>query len=275
MSHRHELDQHRRKLGDIRNIMYSMKTLALMETHKLARYIKAQSEISSTIEGMATDLLYFHPDVLPAVTSSSDIILLIGSERGFCGNFNESLVQKLQQFHASTDNNDNTVIVIGQKLHALLNITVCNIIFIEGADVTEDIYRVVGELARTLAGIRKSASLFAIYHNSEKEGLYTEKLLPPFDNISRDHVKLTSPPLLNLSTTDFFLDLTDHYLYSALHRVLYSSLMAENESRVEHLEHATRHLDDKTEELGLKINALRQEEIIEEIEVILLNSISS
>jgi len=34
---------------------------------------------------------------------------------------------------------------------------------------------------------------------------------------------------------------------------------------------ATHHLDDKTDELKHKINALRQEEIIEEIEVILLN----
>jgi len=41
---------------------------------------------------------------------------------------------------------------------------------------------------------------------------------------------------------------------------------------MQHLERATRHLDDSTEELGRKINALRQEEIIEEIEVILLNA---
>ena len=48
--------------------------------------------------------------------------------------------------------------------------------------------------------------------------------------------------------------------------------MVENHRRVQHLENATHHLDNKTDELKHKINALRQEEIIEEIEVILLNS---
>jgi len=38
------------------------------------------------------------------------------------------------------------------------------------------------------------------------------------------------------------------------------------------LEGAVKHLDDKSEELSRQCNALRQEEIIEEIEVILLSS---
>jgi len=51
--------------------------------------------------------------------------------------------------------------------------------------------------------------------------------------------------------------------------------MIENQQRIQHLENAVHHLDDQTEELGRKINALRQEEIIEEIEVILLNASSN
>jgi len=75
-----------------------------------------------------------------------------------------------------------------------------------------------------------------------------------------------------MSATNFLLELTEHYLFNSLHRILYLSLMAENQHRIQHLEQATRHLDDSTEKLGRKINAQRQEEIIEEIEVILLNA---
>ena len=70
------------------------------------------------------------------------------------------------------------------------------------------------------------------------------------------------------------MQLVDHYLITALHKILHVSLMAENQHRIQHLERATRHLDDRTDELSHRINALRQEEIIEEFEVILLNAAS-
>ena len=78
--------------------------------------------------------------------------------------------------------------------------------------------------------------------------------------------------MLNLQPRDFFLELTDQYVFAALHEALYASLMAENDRRVRHLEGAVRNLDDRSTDLRRKCNALRQEEIIEEIEVILLST---
>ena len=54
--------------------------------------------------------------------------------------------------------------------------------------------------------------------------------------------------------------------------MLYTSLMAENQQRVAHLEGAVKHLDDESAELVRQCNTLRQAEIIEEIEVILLSA---
>jgi F-type H+-transporting ATPase subunit gamma len=68
------------------------------------------------------------------------------------------------------------------------------------------------------------------------------------------------------------LDLAEHYLLACLHEILYTSLLVENQSRVTHLTDAVNHLDDKLASLAHQSNALRQEEITEEIEVILLNS---
>jgi len=48
--------------------------------------------------------------------------------------------------------------------------------------------------------------------------------------------------------------------------------MADNHRRVSHLEGAVRHLDDRSSALRRKCNALHQEEIIEEIEIILLSA---
>jgi len=58
------------------------------------------------------------------------------------------------------------------------------------------------------------------------------------------------------------------------YEIFYTSLLAENHQRVQHLEGAVKHLDDESAKLRRQINARRQEEIIEEIEVILLSAAS-
>jgi F-type H+-transporting ATPase subunit gamma len=56
-----------------------------------------------------------------------------------------------------------------------------------------------------------------------------------------------------------------------LHEIFYASLMAENQRRMQHLEGAIHRLHEKTDGFARRCRALRQEEITEEIEVILLS----
>lgn len=66
----------------------------------------------------------------------------------------------------------------------------------------------------------------------------------------------------------------EQYLFATLHEIAYVSLMAENQRRLRHLDGAVRHLDEQSAVLARRSNSLRQEEIIEEIEVILLGSVN-
>jgi F-type H+-transporting ATPase subunit gamma len=79
------------------------------------------------------------------------------------------------------------------------------------------------------------------------------------------------PPLLHSEPRQFLDSLTGHYLFAALHEFLCSSLMAENQQRVRHLEAAVRRITDETARIVRHCNRLRQEEITEEIEIILLS----
>ena len=272
MTRRHEQIAHRHKLSEIRNIMNSMKTLAIMETHKLERIIETQTTMIASIENIAADFLHFNPQVLPEVEPTSNIILLIGSERGFCGDFNEKLVNQLEQSFSNASQSDTTLIAVGHKLHSLMDEKNYNIIYVEGASVVEEIFSVVDSLSEMFATYQKLSYLYVLHHNSQHDELIIERLMPPFEEIHYKKADHTTPPLLNLTARDFFLELTEHYLFNSLHEILYISLMVENQRRIQHLENATHHLDEKTAELKHKINALRQEEIIEEIEVILLNA---
>jgi len=65
MTRRRHLEHHRQSLAEIRDIMNSMKTLAYMETRKLARFLDAQHAVVQSIEDVAADLLSFYPETLP------------------------------------------------------------------------------------------------------------------------------------------------------------------------------------------------------------------
>ncbi len=89
-----ELSQRFARLKEISGIMTAMKSLSLVETRKLARFIGHQRRMLANIEAAAADFLHFFPAAGAGETQPA-ILLLIGSERGFCGNFNERVLAAL------------------------------------------------------------------------------------------------------------------------------------------------------------------------------------
>jgi F-type H+-transporting ATPase subunit gamma len=149
------------------------------------------------------------------------------------------------------------------------------LIELEGGDVAEELPQVLRKIVATLdrQPTRQAISaLIVFYHNGQEQVPLRRQLLPPFTHLNGSSEE-GFPPLLNLVPQHFLLGLIDQYLYTALHGLLIQSLYAENERRIRHLEGAVRHLEERAGGLQRRIRALRQEEIIEEIEVILLNTI--
>lgn len=273
MSHRHDLDQHRHSLGEIREIMNAMKTLALMETRKLSRFIHAQRAVVDNIEAAATDFIAFHREALPEVETDISLYLLIGTERGFCGDINQRLVRHLdtvkQQRRLTTPPD---LIVIGHKLQLLLENDNTVTAYISGANIAEEVVSVLEQIVQQLAALQHGRLTLDCIYDTGEDGIQMTRLLPPFQALKPIAVTYTDPPLLNLSPSAFLLELTDNYLFAALSEMLYTSLLAENHRRTMHLEGAVQHLEEETRELIRASNALRQEEITEEIEVILLSA---
>jgi len=276
MSRRRDLEHHRHSLAEIRDIMNSMKTLAYMETRKLARFLDAQHAVVQSIEDVASDLLSFYPETLPEAKAATPVFLILGAERGFCGDFNHILFRHLESSRLAGPPGDPLLIAIGHKLHTLLEEDTRVVSWIDGASVVEEIPSVLNQLTYeiiSLQGKYGPLEVFSLYHGSE-DGVVMQRLFPPFYGLANRPPRYTHPPNLNLSPTELLIELTDQYLFAALHAMLYTSLMMENHHRVSHLEGAVKHLDDQSDYLGRQCNALRQEEIIEEIEVILLSAAS-
>lgn len=277
MTHRRRLEERLTKLSESGEIIGSMKNLAFMETRKLARLIQHQRGVVAQIDAIAADFLAFFPETLPPLAAAHDIYLVVGSRRGFCGDFNERLVDELQRETTDADPAGLTVIGVGHKLCRRLDRLFALESTIDGADIAEEIPSVLATIVNQLDLQRLrhgTPQLTVVYQDAEQDRPCVVRMLPPFEDQRGAPRSHANAPLLNLSARTFLLELGEQYLFAALRGLLFESLLAENQRRLRHLDGAVRHLEQRVGEIRRRVQALRQEEIIEEIEVILLNAAS-
>ena len=171
------------------------------------------------------------------------------------------------------------LIAVGRKLHSVLQNGPHrgeDIHYVDGAGVADEATSALNRIVDQIDSLqRKHGALrvSSLYHGSEGE-MRSRDLLPTFQNHDTSAGEFSHPPLLNLDPAELLVALGDHYLFSVLFEIIHDSLRSENLHRVTHLSDAVRHLDDRTADLARRANALRQEEITEEIEVILLSASS-
>ena len=272
MGKRREVQQRLASLNEIDGIMVAMKNLALLETHRIAGFIDTQRRAVKSIEAAAADFLAFYTQAAAPGDGLQQMLLVIGSERGLCGDFNETLLGTLA---AARQQADTVLVAVGRKLEAKLHDDAGVSAFVEGPSVGEEVEAALARLAKVLGDLQQQRPgqvwrINALYHDEESAGPRLRQLLPlekPAGTPAYSHA-----PLLNLEPAQFLSQLTDQYLYAALHEVFYVSLMAENRMRLEHMDSAIRRMEKDEAALRLRYNALRQEEIIEEIEIIMLSA---
>jgi len=272
MSKRREMERRLRSLGEIGDIMGAMKNLSLMEMRKLTRFAGSQRRVMDSLEAAAADFFHFHPEFLTVPPRTQPVCLLIGSERGFCGDFNELVEQAYERHRRESGAQEPALITVGARLSARVAEHYRVGARLNGPTVVEEVgpvlLRLMEELSRWQAQGHPLA-LTALYHGDE--GVAIKPILP-MPRFGRGQARFTYPPALNLAPRDFLVDLVEQYLYAFLHGLFYTSLMAENRRRLQHMERATQHIDKESAALALKRNSLRQEEITEEIEVIMLST---
>jgi len=275
MTQRQALEHKLHTFTEIRKIMGAMKNLAMVEIRKLNRMRGSHGQVVRTLQSALADFFYYHPHLYPEPGKTRPFILLVGSERGFCGNFNGILMESVDERLRQGTPGPGDFIAIGHKLSMRLESDPRVIQSLNGPTSAEEVHLVLDDVlsaVRTQQFTRSPGQplvLWAAYHDMEIKGVVLEELTafpqpatPP---------GYATPPLLTMVPEALIAELITHYLFTLLTHVFYTSLMAENRHRLAHMENATRLLGQKTEELTLRRNLLRQEEITQEVSMILLS----
>lgn len=270
MSKRPELKRRVHTISEIKSILGAMKSLSIIEMNKVSRYLGAQTEFALTIEETLADFERFFKVAGDLSNYSVEkLFVLLGSERGFCGGFNEDVLAHFAEI--STDvPHPQKIIVVGRKLASKLDGDPRIVETLDGPNAAEEITATITELARRLTRF-PNVRWTLVYHEDSDTHTKVAAVCPFTPRPTRHSCTQKFPPLLNLSPELLYPQLFEQHLFSVLYRSFYLSFLAENRDRLRHMEGALRELDKKWNQMRKLSNVLWQEEITEELEVIMLS----
>ncbi len=255
-------------LVDLRDVLESMKNLALVEMGKLSRTEAARGRMLEELALVASATAPYRAAV--ASSPPAQLRVLIGSERAFCGDFNADVAR---HWAVTRQRNPKAeAIVVGSALAEKVDTSPAVGARLAGPTIAEDIDHVLVELLKCIASIERSSGasfgLVAIANGIER--VESIAILP----LESPREPLRTPiPELNLPPEAFMSEFIDHYADAALHSIFATSLLSENRARLARMTVAIDRLDENVAALRRRIHHLRQEEITQEVETILLSAI--
>ena len=241
---------------ELDDIVSAMKNLAQVE---LLRVSKAESVQAGAWLTALSALQQLPAQPATQTAGVGQTLILLGTERGFCGGFNEQVARGWEA--ASLQGAQ--VLAVGGRLANKLPARALARGFAAPA-TTDAVLPCMEALIDHLLQQPLPASLKVLSHTAA--GVTWESLLPVTAPPSPGP---RSVPQIQLPLATLRAELQWQVIQQGLLRLLLVSLKIENRHRLQQMEGALEHLENLTQDLRLRINALRQQEIVEEIEVIL------
>ncbi|OZG70105.1 hypothetical protein BTA51_27895 [Hahella sp. CCB-MM4] len=263
-----ELHNRKELYATLHKILAALKALAYAETHKLQRQIAPQQAITERMRKAVSRLRNGS-----VADEETQLIIVLGTERGFCGDINHRLLQRLQELSLSAKDEAISCILVGDRLIQQAGEHLNILARIPGASVTEDVESMVDAVMSEALKQPDRFSLFnmkTLYYDEPNSCELLQSIFPE----PEAHQDSGVPPLLYRSPAELLSELIPLYLFTMLQSCAKEALLGENKRRLSHLENATRHLNERMDEIALKSNHVRQESIIEEIEALLASDIT-
>jgi F-type H+-transporting ATPase subunit gamma len=205
-------------------------------------------------------------------------IIIIGSEQGMCGNFNEKLIEFLQRFTETVHTGDSPprLLAAGTRIHQPAGEAPYPVDqFFRLPNSPEQIAELVDETLIYLDSWRRRNGLSSVYtiHNSRGgEQIYETRATRIFpmdrkflNKQQREEWPGRTVPLLTLPKRTVFQMLLNQYYYTELFRAFIESMESENAARLASMEAAEKNIQEKLAELHNLYNIRRQQAITSEL----------
>jgi F-type H+-transporting ATPase subunit gamma len=267
MSQRREVEARLALFDELTGILGAMRSFALAELRRVNKREAAQQQVVESLTCALNDLpATAISDAQERQTSAcgpETVWLLFGSVRGFCGSFNEEVLRFWQDHDGAQTA---SVIVVGQRLYELIDRQHPSLFPIAGAQGSLDAAAVIDRILAVVdqLGIAERPDCRLMACLRDEQGPLTLQLWPL---ASSQPQTSQYPPNTFSPIEEVASGIAQQYLFHKLLALLLRAIQMENHLRLLQMETALRHLEHGGEDLLRQRNRLRQEEIVEEIEL--------
>ncbi|GAB4365907.1 MAG: F0F1 ATP synthase subunit gamma [Kiloniellaceae bacterium] len=252
-------------LHELRDLFRALRAMAASHVQEAQDALAGIREYVGVVEesiAEAAGLLARAPDGLAReVAGDSSALVVVCSEHGFAGAFNERLLDRA----AETRQPGQDLLVIGSRGAALAEERGLELAgSFAMATHVGGILGVTRRVADRLASVATADVVFGSYKKGGGYAVAARRILP-LDPALLAGAEGRSPPLHHLEPALLLQRLAGEYLFAEITRAVMESFASENAARLRTMEAADRNIDDKLGDLQRRANALRQEAITEEL----------
>ncbi|NBV83416.1 hypothetical protein EBR57_04770 [bacterium] len=282
MAEVYELKTRIEGLKSIHNITYAMQIVTISRLKRiisgLARITDATDEVSSALRYLVTENeVFYNRLVQPEFEGTHDVLVLLFSNRGFCGSYNQDILNAGLALCKEKGLDFNTVpkICLGKKAKDVLKrYSLSNVTF-ETSE--KDIFNEIesrGVYETVQSHVKSGARVHLVYFGFKSivtQKVVVEEFFPP----SRDEfppyskLKLSVPHFVEQSPSFTFETLFQQYYYLKMLKVIRSAASSEFSQRFLLMKSAVDNVKSLSEELLIELNKERQAGITQEVSEII------
>lgn len=273
-----------RAIETIKKITHAMRLISMSARSRLKNkeeplreYIKTSNQLLDRIKAHAPD--WNNPIINPSPqTPHNPLIILIGSQRGLCGNFNTTLFHFFEKSVLQPYKQGGTIqiIPVGKKAVQYIDDNPLYSVIAQFPELTAKTISSIANQILQLLVQRDPAFTNVIVFSNQLKTFFVQKphetVLIPFaapektiePNNKEDYLWEQSP-------RDLLDQLSYQTLEVQLHYLLFESLLAEHAARFISMDNATRNAQSLLEDTQLQYNKLRQAKITKELTELVSN----
>jgi F-type H+-transporting ATPase subunit gamma len=273
--------QRRQAVGEeLKSIVRVMKSLSAIS---IKQYDRASGTLHDYHAAVCLGLqaILQHSVFKPGASlapGAAQLYIVIGSDRGFCGGFNDAVAKRASDRIAAVEHNKNSayVLTIGMRVAARLQVLKhgrSEFMPVPGAvkAMSETVERVLMWINQRREEV-EIGSVIMIHNERTPESLAAlrEQMILPvteawLSELAEKSWPARSLPTFTVDAKEMFSVLIREHLFTSIFRALAESLASEHASRLAAMQRAERHIGEYLEDLGAEIREERQSSITQEL----------
>lgn len=268
-----QIRQRIKAIETIKKITHAMRLVAMSTHTRLKSRESSLSRYQEASRGLMTILLQTNSSWIPSSKRLSDnqapkeLVILIGSQKGLCGNFNSSLCYLFEEQYSQTDQIRTDFITVGKKAYEYLTLK-RNTLPIHSfndlsirtlSSITQHLWKIINRSGYTNVQVVSTLS----------ESFFIQKptVTSLFDWYESPHqtASIANDYYQEDSLDEVMNTLEATIVVGRLEYLIFQSLLAEQAARFVSMDAATRNADSLLDQSKLSYNKLRQALITKEL----------